>query len=90
MEIGPNVKVLEIARKPLTDYVFDAVVSFNQGIDELIIKGRGDFISKAVDVYRVLSERLGDSIEIVNIEIGSERFRGRRRSYIAIHIRRKL
>ena len=84
-----NTRVLDISRKPISDYVFDAVVSFNQGIDELIIKGRGDFISKAVDVYRYLSERLGDSIEIVNIEIGSERFKGRRRSYIAIRIKRR-
>jgi len=88
--LGANIKIIDVSRKPITDYVFDAVVNFNQGIDEIIIKGRGDFISKAVDVYRILSERLGDSIEIVNVEIGSERFRGRRRSYIAIHVRRKL
>lgn len=90
MILGANVKIIDVSRKSITDYVFDAVVNFNQGIDEIIIKGRGNFISKAVDVYRILSERLGDSIEIINIEIGSERFRGRRRSYIAIHIRRRL
>lgn len=89
MSIGVNTKVIDVSRKPVSDYVFDAVVSFNQGVDEIIIKGRGDFISKAVDVYRYLAERLGDSIEIVNIDIGSEKFKGRRRSYIAIRVRRK-
>ncbi len=88
MSLG-NIKVIDVSKRPISDYVFDAVVSFNQGIDEIIIKGRGDFISKAVDVYRYLAERLGDSIEIVNIDIGSEKFRGRRRSYIAIRVRRK-
>ncbi len=87
--LPPNVKIIDVTKKPVSDYVFDAVVTFNQGVDELIIKGRGDYISKAVDVYRVLSERLGDTIEVVKIEIGSEKFRGRRRSYIMIRIRRK-
>ncbi len=89
MTLPPNVKIIDVTRKPVSDYVFDAVVTFNQGVDELIIKGRGDYISKAVDVYRVLSERLGDTIEVVKIEIGSEKFRGRRRSYIMIRIKRK-
>ena len=89
MSSPANVKIIDVARKPLTDYVFDAVVTFNQGIDELAIRGRGDFISKAVDVYRLLYERLGDTIEITNIEIGSEKFRGRRRSYILIKIKRR-
>jgi len=84
-----NTKIIDVARKPISDYVFDAVVTFNQGIDVLVIRGRGDFISKAVDVYRLLAERLGDTIEIMGIEIGSEKFRGRRRSYIMIKIRRK-
>lgn len=89
MSYGANTKVIDVSKKPISDYVFDAVVSFNQGVDEIIIKGRGDFISKAVDVYRYLAERLGDSIEIIGIDIGSEKFRGRRRSYIEIRIKRK-
>ena len=46
MVLGANIKIIDVSRKPITDYVFDAVVNFNQGIDEIIIKGRGDFISK--------------------------------------------
>ncbi len=84
--IPANAKVIDVGRKPIDDYIFDAVVSFNQGIDVLIIRGRGAFISKAVDVYNRLSERLADSIELQDVKIGTER----RRSYIAITIRRKL
>ncbi len=87
--LSPQTKIIDIGKKHIDDYIFDAIVSFNEGIDEIIIKGRGDFISKAVDVYRILKDKLGDSIELVNVEIGSERFRGRRRSYIAIRVRRK-
>lgn len=89
MAFSANTKVIDVSKKPVSEYVFDAVVSFNQGVDEIVIKGRGDFISKAVDVYRYLAERLGDSIEVIDISIGSEKFRGRRRSYIAIRIKRK-
>ncbi len=81
-----NVKVIDVGRKPIDDYIFEAVVSFNEGIDVLVLKGRGQFISKAVDVYNRLYDRLGDSIELEKVEIGTER----RRSYIAITVRRRL
>ncbi len=86
---APNTKIIDIGRRPVEDYVFEAVISFQEGVDEIILKGRGDFISRAVDVYWALKDRLGDSIELSNVEIGSERIRGRMRSYIAIHIKRK-
>jgi len=86
---APNTKIIDIERRPIEDYVFEAVISFQAGVNEIILKGRGDFISRAVDVYWALKDRLGDSIELSNVEIGSERIRGRMRSYIAIHIRRK-
>ncbi len=86
---APNVKVIDVGRKPLDDYVFDAIISFREGVNDIIIKGRGDGISRAVDLYWRLKDRLGDSIELVNVEIGSERFKGRKRSYIAIHVRRR-
>ncbi|MEM2234837.1 MAG: DNA-binding protein [Desulfurococcaceae archaeon] len=82
-------KVINVVARPLNDYVFNVVVSFNQGISELVIKGRGKFISKAVDVYNALLNRLGDSIELIGVNIGSERFKGRRRAFIAIKIRHK-
>lgn len=81
--------IVDVGRKPIDDYIFDIIIRFQEGEDVVVIKGYGDFISKAVDVYNRLKDRLGDSIELVNVEIGSER-RGRRfRPFIAIHVKRR-
>ncbi len=86
---SPDVKVIDVGRRPIDDYIFDIIVSFREGVNEVILKGRGDTISKAVDLYWKLKDRLGDSIELVKVDIGSERFRGRTKSYIALRVRRK-
>jgi DNA-binding protein len=85
----PVTKTIDVGKKPLDEYVFEAIVSFREGINELVIKGRGLSISKAVDLYWRLKDRLGESIELVDVKIGSERFKGRMKSYIEIHVRRK-
>lgn len=86
---APDIKTIDVGRRPLEDYVFEAIVSFREGVNEIILKGRGETISKAVDLYWRIKDRLGDSIELIGVKIGSERFRGRTRSFIAIRIRRK-
>jgi DNA-binding protein len=85
----PTTKIIDIGKRPLDDYIFEAIISFQEGVNDIILKGRGNFISRAVDAYWALKDRLGESIELVNVEIGSERVRGRIRSYIAIRVRRK-
>jgi DNA-binding protein len=81
--------IVDIGRRPIDDYLFDIILRFQEGDDVVVIRGFGDFISKAVDVYNRLKDRLGEGIELVNVEIGSEK-RGRRtKAYIAIHVRRK-
>jgi len=82
-------RTIDVGRKPLDDYVFDIIISFQEGIDHIVIKGFGDYISKAVDIYNELRHRLGEGIVLEKIEIGSERRRGRLRSFIAIHVKRK-
>ena len=82
-------KTVDIGRKPVDDYIFEIIVSFQEGIDTIIIRGYGDYISKAVDVYNELYSRLGESIELENVEIGSERRGGRIKPYISIRVKRK-
>lgn len=46
-----------------------------QGANELVIKARGKFISKAVDIAEVTSKRfLEDQIKVNGIKIDSEEF----------------
>lgn len=65
-----------IGNKPFMNYVTGVVVQFtSKGADEVIIKGRGKFISRAVDVTEVVTKRfLKDQVKVKDIEIGSEEF----------------
>jgi len=82
--------VVVIGKKPIMDYVLAAILLFNEGYDEVIIRGQGSNISKAVDVYNALAHRLQDGVEIVKINIDSIE-RGRRLiPVIEIIVRRKI
>lgn len=90
MESGEAVtKVIDVGRNPLDDYVVEAIVGFQEGPGIVVLKGRGPYISKAVDVYNALADRLGDGLQLVKVEIGTERHRGRLTSFIAISVKRK-
>ncbi|RLG89368.1 MAG: DNA-binding protein [Thermoprotei archaeon] len=81
--------ILMIGKKNIRSYVLDIVMLFNQGMDKVIIVGRGPSINKAVNVYNALKARLGDALQLDGVEIGSE-VRGHRLvSFIKITISRK-
>jgi len=58
------------------NYVTGVVVQFtSKGAEEVIVKARGKFISRAVDVAEVVVKRfLKDQLEVKGIDIGSEEF----------------
>ena len=65
-----------IGNKPFMNYVTGVVMQFTtKNASTVIIKARGKFISRAVDVAEVASRRfLQDAVEVLGIEIGSEDF----------------
>lgn len=65
-----------IGNKPFMNYVTSVVMQFTtKGQSEVIVKARGKFISRAVDVTEVARKRfLNDVVEIKNININSEEF----------------
>ncbi len=65
-----------IGAKPFMNYVTSVVMQFTtKHADTVIVKARGKFISRAVDVCEVASKRfLEDRIEVKNITIDSESF----------------
>ena len=77
-------------RRPLLDYVQSIVILFNQGFDKIAVVGKGPNISRAVTVVNILKDKLGDSLVINDIEIGSTKERTRRISYIKIIISRQF
>ena len=49
-----------------------------QGANEVVIKGRGKFISRCVDVAEVAAKRfLEDSVHMKDIKVNSEEFKNK-------------
>ncbi|MFQ5710962.1 MAG: DNA-binding protein Alba [Candidatus Geothermarchaeales archaeon] len=62
-----------IGKKPLMSYALAALLQFNAGHNEVIIKARGRAISKAVDVAEIIRRRLfTDKVDISDVRIGTE------------------
>lgn len=72
------------------DYAFDVIVMFNKGYRKVVVRGRGDRISKAVVVANLVRDRMGDAVRIADIKIGSEDRRGRLVSFIEIELERTI
>ena len=66
-----------IGGKPFLNYVTGVVMQFTtKNADEVIIKARGKFISRAVDVSEVASKRFLDgTVSVKDIKIDSEGFK---------------
>ena len=71
-----NSNIIFIGTKPFMNYVNGVAIQFNlKKSPEVIVKARGKFISRAVDVAEVTKKRLiEEKIEVKDIKIGSEEF----------------
>lgn len=69
--------VVFIGTKPFMNYVTSVVMQFTtKNRDKVVIKARGKFINRAVDVAEIVRKRFLEdkNIEIENIKIDSEEF----------------
>ncbi len=68
-----------VGGKPFMNYVTAVVMQFTtKGADTVVIRSRGKFISRAVDVAEVVKSRfLKDQVEVGDITMGSEEFQNR-------------
>ena len=66
-----------IGGKPFMNYVTGVVMQFTtKNAEDVIVKARGKFISRAVDVAEVASKRfLEGSVGVKDIKIDSEEFK---------------
>ena len=66
-----------IGGKPFMNYVTGVVMQFTtKNADDVIIKARGKFISRAVDVAEVAAKRFMDNnVAVTDIKIDSEGFK---------------
>jgi DNA-binding protein len=77
-----------VGGKPFMNYVTGVVMQFTtKGADEVIIKARGKFISRAVDVAEVATKRfLEGQIAIKDIRIDSEGFQNKEGKDVRVSI----
>lgn len=62
-----------IGTKPVMAYIMACVTHFNQGEEVIVLKARGQAISRAVDVAEVLRRRfMKDLLEVTNIQLDTE------------------
>jgi DNA-binding protein len=75
-----------IGNKPFMNYVTGVVMQFTtQNAKEVVIKARGKFISRCVDVAEVASKRfLENIVEIKDIKIDSEEFENKEGKQIRV------
>lgn len=86
MAEGADDHVVFIGGKPFMNYVTGVVMQFTtQGATEVVIKARGKFISRAVDIAEVSTKRfLESTVEIKGIKIDSEEFENQEQKIIRV------
>jgi len=71
-----NGNIVFIGSKPLVNYIKSVIMQFNKrNVQEVVVKSRGKFISKAVDVAEVSKRVLEKKgVKVKNIAISSDSF----------------
>lgn len=77
-----------IGSKPFMNYVTSVVMQFNKGANEVIVKARGKFISKGVDVAEVARRKFlaEQNVSIKNVSIGSEEFENKEGKMVNVSV----
>ncbi len=78
-EDSKNDSVIFVGNKPFMSYVTGVVMQFTtKDIPEVVVRARGKFISRAVDIAEVVSKRfLENVVDIGDIKIDSEEFQNK-------------
>ena len=78
--------VVYIGNKPFMNYVTGVVMQFTtQNAKEVVIKARGKFISRGVDIAEVAAKRfLENTVEVKDIKIDSEEFENKEGKQIRV------
>lgn len=64
--------LVRIGKKPIMNYVVACVTLFNSGAEEIMVRARGQAITKAVETVLMLRNSFIKDLEIEEIRIGSE------------------
>jgi DNA-binding protein len=88
-DIKEDTNIIFIGEKPFMNYVTGVVTQFKTKLQkEVVIKARGKFISRAVDVAEVSAKKFlkEENIKVKEIKINSEEFENREGKKINVSI----
>ncbi len=69
-EPGPN--LVRIGKKPTMAYVVACVTLFNTGVPEVLVRARGQSITKAIDTVEMLKRAFFKNVQVRSVDIGTE------------------
>ncbi len=69
-EFGPN--LVRIGKKPIMNYVIACVTLFNTGVPEVMVRARGQSITKAVETVETLRRAFFKNVKVQSVDIGTE------------------
>ena len=61
-----------VGKKPTMNYVVACVTIFNTGVPEVMVRARGQSITKAVEVVDMLRRAFLKNVTIESVDIGTE------------------
>ncbi len=64
--------IVRIGKKPTMNYVVACVTLFNTGVPEVMVRARGQSITKAVEVVDMLKRAFLKNVIIESVNIGTE------------------
>lgn len=67
-----HANLVRVGKKPIMNYVVACVTLFNSGAEEVMVRARGQAITKAVETVLMLRNSFIKDLEIEEIRIGSE------------------
>ena len=81
--------IIFVGDKPFMNYVTGVVMQFKtKGLNEVIVKARGKFISRAVDIAEVTTKRFltDQNVSIKDIKTNSEEFENKEGKKVNVSI----
>src|SRR5207249_10713106 len=71
-EDGEDASMVRIGKKPIMNYVVACMTLLNTGVADVMVRGRGQSITKAVEVVEMLRRAFMKNIRIHSVDIGTE------------------
>ncbi len=80
---------VKVGSRDTEEYVLRVIAEIRHGANRIVISGYGNNVCKVAEVYNMLRDRLGNSIELVEGRIESVRVNRRRRPSLTIVVEYK-